>query len=152
MWITLRSWRKLSYIQERLYFYSEWAEMTVNWAQALFCDHPRAALLCLFLNCGLDWAGGWPRSGFLLNEAVEKWTEDEGQNHTAAEDHHLFLEKRGEENTGTEREIVLQVEERGKTKPSQYCVFCHWIGTRERRSQAVWSIPKWKTVNWNVVK
>ena len=30
--------------------------------------------------------------GFLFDEAVEKWTKDEGQDHTAAEDHHLFLE------------------------------------------------------------
>ena len=33
--------------------------------------------------------------GYLPDEAVEKRPDDEGQNHTAAEDHHLFLEDRG---------------------------------------------------------
>lgn len=56
---------------------------------SVFCDRLRDVVLGLPRR-RLSW-------GFLFNEAVEKWTDDEGQNHTAAEDHHLFLENKEKE-------------------------------------------------------
>lgn len=37
------------------------------------------------------------KAAFLLDEAVDKWAEDNDENHTAAEDHHLFLKDRREQ-------------------------------------------------------
>lgn len=82
-----------------LYFYSECVGVAVDWAQATIREP-------LILYCA-DSEGGWPHGCFLFNEAVDKWAEDDGQNHTAAEDHHLFLEDRRGKDTETERNIVL---------------------------------------------
>lgn len=57
--------------------------MNIKWVEALYCEQQRQLY---------GPAGGLAALGFLFDEAVEKWTEDEGQDHTAAEDHHLFLE------------------------------------------------------------
>lgn len=40
---------------------------------------------------------------FLFNEAVDKRAENKGQDDTAAEDHHLFLEDRMRKDTQTEK-------------------------------------------------
>lgn len=56
--------------------------MTANWEPTLcFLDQLAAAFP----------AGECPHGGVLFDEAVDKWAEDDGQNNTAAEDHHLFL-------------------------------------------------------------
>lgn len=61
--------------------------------------------LCLILHC-VDSAGVW-LFVVLLDEAVDKWTKDDSQNHTAAEDHHLFLEVKKKKDTDTKRKGIL---------------------------------------------
>lgn len=51
-----------------------------------------------------DW---WPQTGPLFEEAVDKRAKDKAQNRKAAEDHHLFLKKRGWGWVKETRQLVL---------------------------------------------
>lgn len=79
------------YLQPVLLFWMSWNDSESENRLCLVTSYA----LPLILYC-VDSAGGWPHSGFLFKEAVDEWPEDDNQNHTAAEDHHLFLENRRE--------------------------------------------------------